>query len=441
MAVGNHELQIDLNEIGKRNSASKPLHPNMLSLLILPLLIHHIQACFHHSVKRDEETMAADIAAANLRKREHTRLGNRKIAITNVHVFDGFEYHNETSTVVIDGSIIGTNSTGAIEIDGNGGTLLPGLFDNHNHPTNLADLNNLSAYGVTTTMCMSCWTNSDLCASLRNQIGLTDLYSSGYSAVVPNSSHALFINATTVDNNAVIRNTSMCPGWVRDRITTGSDFIKLVAEAYEPTMNQAEHNAIVKASHELGYSTATHASTLTAYEMAIDSGSDWIQHTPADGLLNDSYVAKMVANGQHSTPTMNIYQNVEGAQVSLHLTDEQLSQLNQTIPANVKKLYDAGVPILAGTDSSLNYGGPALIPFGATLHKELELLVQAGVSNLDVLKAATSRPAQVYNMLDRGVIAPGLRADLLLVRGNPLVNISKTREIEKVWITGIEYDT
>lgn len=237
-----------------------------------------------------------------------------------------------------------------------------------------------------------------------------------------------------------IYNTSMCPDWVKGRIDTGSDYIKLVAEAYPPTMSQDEHNSIVKTAHRYGYWTMTHASTLDAYETAIESGTDFIQHTPADELLSNETIAKIVASGAHVTPTINIYQYASAAKTSLGLTDEQFLRINQTVGGNVKRMYDAGVPILAGTDGSINSNGPAVIYFGSSLHQELEVLNKVGLSNLDVLKAATSRGAAAYNMLDRGVIAPGMRADLVLVNGNPLLNISKTRGIEKVWIAGLEYN-
>lgn len=113
---------------------------------------------------------------ANVRKRDWVRPNPQKFAITNVYVFNGYELSNETSTVVVDGSFIGTDAKGATIIDGQGATLLPGLFDNHNHPTAIEDLQNLTAYGVTTNMCASCWAVSDLCESFRNQPGLPGEY-------------------------------------------------------------------------------------------------------------------------------------------------------------------------------------------------------------------------------------------------------------------------
>ena len=416
------------------------MHLETLTPLLL-LFTSAVQACPMHGPPDHIRAEQGRIDAL-LRKRNYVRPSPQRFAITNVHVFDGDHYDNKTSTVVIDGSFIGTDDTNATVIDGNGEFLMPGLFDNHNHVTAVEDLQNLSAYGVTTTMCASCWDSTDLCESFRNQPGLPDFYSSGYSAVVTNSSHSKLAETLPSINapQYFINNASMCPGWVQDRINTGSDFIKLVAEAYPPTMSQQEHNTIVKATREAGYFSWTHASTLDAYNTSIISTTDFIQHTPADANLTDAMIAEIVANKQYVTPTVNIYQAGPAVKEALQLTDAEFAQLNYTIRSNVQRMYDAGIPILAGTDASVNANGPAVIYFGSSLHLELKLLNSYGMSNLDVLKAATSRAARAYNMLDRGVIAPGLRADLLLLRENPLQDISAIDSVDKVWTAGVLYE-
>ncbi|KAH7169706.1 putative hydrolase [Fusarium flagelliforme] len=106
--------------------------------------------------------------------------------------------------------------------------------------------------------------------------------------------------------------------------------------------------------------------------------------------------------------------------------------------ANVKKLYDAGVRICAGTESNQISHVP--ISIRESLHKEMELLVGAGLSNLDALRAATIIPAMVFGIGHRGEISLGRRADMVLVEGDPLRDITATRRIRKVWIGGVEID-
>ena len=98
---------------------------------------------------------------------------------------------------------------------------------------------------------------------------------------------------------------------------------------------------------------------------------------------------------------------------------------------SVRGLRAAGVTILAGTD--VPNPGTAQ---GASLHGEMELLVEAGLTPAEALRAATSAPAEVFGLKDRGRIAPGLRADLVLVEGDPSLDIRATRAIVGIWKAG-----
>lgn len=98
----------------------------------------------------------------------------------------------------------------------------------------------------------------------------------------------------------------------------------------------------------------------------------------------------------------------------------------------VKTFHAAGVRILAGTDAPM----PQVYP-GFALHKELELLVEAGLSPADALRSATIWPAEFLGMSDSiGSVAAGTRADLLLLDGNPLSDITQTQRIRAVVLDG-----
>ena len=107
--------------------------------------------------------------------------------------------------------------------------------------------------------------------------------------------------------------------------------------------------------------------------------------------------------------------------------------------ASVAAAYRAGVPILAGTDTNTDAEAPGTFTFGHSLYHELELLVDAGLSTIDALRAATVLPAEHFGLTDRGVVAPGRRADLMLVDGDPLHDIRAVRSISRVWCSGIEH--
>ena len=96
-------------------------------------------------------------------------------------------------------------------------------------------------------------------------------------------------------------------------------------------------------------------------------------------------------------------------------------------------LHKSGITIVAGTDQS--------VP-GHSLHREIELYVQAGFSPMEALQAATIVPARVMGMeKDLGTIEPGKRADMIIVNGNPLENIHDIRNVEYVMTNGSMYNT
>jgi hypothetical protein len=89
------------------------------------------------------------------------------------------------------------------------------------------------------------------------------------------------------------------------------------------------------------------------------------------------------------------------------------------------------VPVLAGTDA-----GNAGTLYGISMHRELVALVDAGLSPAEALAAATSVPAAAFRLGQRGCVAKGCKADLLLVDGNPAADIRATRRIVEVWKDG-----
>ncbi|HEU5153353.1 MAG TPA: DUF1028 domain-containing protein, partial [Gemmatimonadales bacterium] len=96
----------------------------------------------------------------------------------------------------------------------------------------------------------------------------------------------------------------------------------------------------------------------------------------------------------------------------------------------VKALYDTGIPILAGTDCLA----------GFCLHRELELYSEAGIPNAEVLRIATEVPARIMKREGLGAVAPGKLADLILVDGDPVADITNIRRVSLVMKNGVLYD-
>ncbi len=144
---------------------------------------------------------------------------------------------------------------------------------------------------------------------------------------------------------------------------------------------------------------------------------------PADANLK--FVPRTIAEKwKHVLQTQNEYTSPTG----FALRDELLAQSMHV----VGKMEAAGVPILAGTDST----APYIIP-GFALHQELALLVQAGLTPMQALQAATRNPADFLGKLEtQGTIEPGKTADLLLLDANPLEDIHNTQKIRALILRG-----
>lgn len=135
-----------------------------------------------------------------------------------------------------------------------------------------------------------------------------------------------------------------------------------------------------------------------------------------------SEMIKAVANNRIPVdPTLDIYEAMIKGEPEYQYLWPKVLQLT-------KMMYNNGVPILSGTDIP-NFD---LVP-GASLHHELELLVEAGIPPLKVIKIATRNGAQALDIeRDVGTIEPGKQADMIVLSENPLDDISNTKKIETV---------
>lgn len=180
-------------------------------------------------------------------------------------------------------------------------------------------------------------------------------------------------------------------------------------------------------------------------DLLRDGGADFIK--VYDRLSREAYFAVMDQARLLGLPVVGHLPSrvlpVEAAEAGQstieHLTGMQYEEIRAlmrpTIPLrleNVRLLKETGVSILAGTD----LGNAFLVP-GVSLHQELELMVQAGLTTLETLQAATINPARVLGTTESiGTIAPGKLADLVLLDANPLEDIRNTNRIRAVVVNG-----
>jgi len=342
-------------------------------------------------------------------------------------------------TIFIDGERIVDSCTGVTNtIDASGQFLIPGLVDSHLHLRSLSNLEDLTSYGVTTALEMNCQ-NYTACALFKGHPGLSDFMSAGIPVITPGSPHA---NGFQVPADHLFYPSSDPDEWVRNVFGNNSDYLKIVSEPRGPSpLNQT---AVVRATHSIGKQAMTHAADVNSFLEAIASGTDGLQHIANDGLLPQSAFEDMKRQGQFVTPTLSLFKLADANPILWTLLRgfqwPNISYAN--VQANVATLHRYGIPILAGTDAvgALPINATTIIqfPHGLTLHRELGYLVEAGLSPAEAINAATSVAAKYHRLTDRGVIAHGLRADLLLLKSNPLLNISNTLDIARVWVAGRE---
>jgi len=386
----------------------------------------------------------------------------------------------KNATVLIKGNkISGINEaipTEATIIDGNGKWLIPGLIDMHVH--NLADIDFSSRYptkastifidtqdfmlqyianGVTTTFELSA---RPAYFGQRNEIAKGKV-------IGPRIALAALIDGTDGSGNNAL-NPSDGRQTVRIAKAQGYEFIKVYSG-----LNIETYKAIIDEAGRQGMKVVGHIPN--AFKGNIDEAFiphfDMVAHAEEYAKQTDNFTeqdarrfAKLAKkNETWLTPTLITMQRIAEQGRSLDsirklpyfkyvhplmqskwLTSnsynkgssperseyfEKLIRFNKGL---VKAFKEAGVPILAGTDS-----GTSGVVWGFSLHDEMELLAEAGLTNEEVLAAATSLPAMWLGIEDKiGTVEVGKYADLILLDANPLENIKNTRKISGVFVNG-----
>jgi imidazolonepropionase-like amidohydrolase len=221
-------------------------------------------------------------------------------------------------------------------------------------------------------------------------------------------------------------------------------------------LNQATLNAGVAEAHRHGMLTVAHALTLDATRMAIEAGIDGLAHLFLDQPHTPKIIDLIAESGAFVIPCVVLDASAMGItgarfaedpRVSKRLSPAWLATLQSSfnlfpqgnlddVLATVKALLGAGVDILAGTDVSVPIPFLGGLAHGASVHHELQMLVQAGLTPIQALRSATALPARRFGLNDRGRIAAGLRADLLLVDGDPTTTITDTLSTRAIWRRG-----
>jgi imidazolonepropionase-like amidohydrolase len=382
--------------------------------------------------------------------------GNHAILFRDARLFDGETVVPRTDVLVVDQFVaevgplacIEDHGTAVEEIAAQGDTLLPGLIDAHAHYDDEDELERTIAFGVTTAISMGSYVPFLQRTAGNVDTKLADIYGAGMIVTAPGGhgteyGHPIPTLASAED----------APAFTDARIAEGSAFIKLILDNHMNNLDAGEARAVVQAAHARGKMVVAHIGDREDADEAVGAGVDGLAHIFWDQPAPPELVDAIAARRMFVIPTLEIMERDCGVptgralfrdeQILLKLTEPEKDALNEPGWAGVNpsscwprvletmRELRGRVPILAGTDAP-NAG----TWYGVSLHRELELLVETGFTPVEALSAATSVPAKVFGLRDRGRIAPGMRADLLLVEGDPTRGILATHAILRVYKLG-----
>jgi imidazolonepropionase-like amidohydrolase len=412
-------------------------------------------------------------------------------ALTHVRVIDGTGGTPlEDATVVIEGNHIlaiwpGATAVpaGAKVLDLHGDTVIPGLINAHGHLALIADgqnsataytaenvlaeLRQYESYGVTSMLSLGL--NRDLLYQIREQQrqGTLDgatVFTADRGMGVPDAAPGLPAAPDQLYRPATAQEARAA---VDAMATRHADIVKVWVDSVggtKPEMSPEIYRAVIEEAHKRHLRVAAHVYYLADAKSLVNDGVDVLAHSVRDKPIDQELIAAMKRRGVWYIPTFTvdesfyIYAQHPGFMqldffkaalppvVLTMLTSDAYSQKVNQDPkteqhkadfamdrVNLKAVYDAGVRVGFGTDS----GAYATRIPGFSEHRELEDMVQAGLTPMQAIVCATQNNAALLGIEGtRGTLRSGKRADLIVLAANPLDDITNTRSIVTIFHDG-----
>lgn len=399
--------------------------------------------------------------------------GDGVVALTGARLIDGTgRAPIDQGTVVIrNGRIeaVGTTASvkvpsGAVRVDAAGKTIVPGLINAHGHLN--ADqssrpirdklsgqLRVYADYGVTTVVVLGTGPND-----LQDAVALRDEQEHG------NLERArVYVAGPSLRD---LKTAEEARTSVNRYADAKVDLIKIHITGSSTDTPPPVYAALIDQAHKRGLRVAAHLYYLKDARGLVNAGVDVIAHSVRDQDVDAALVADIKKRNigyiptftrdlavfvYETTPTfftdpffvrhvdayrreMTVLSDPALQEKTRNSKDAQvIKQALQQGTRNLKTLSDAGVLIALGTDSGTNLGQWQ----GYFEHTELEMMVKAGLTPMQVLVAATGGAARTMKLEQQlGTLQAGKRADLLVLKANPLDDIRNTRQIDSIWISG-----
>jgi imidazolonepropionase-like amidohydrolase len=398
---------------------------------------------------------------------------------------------DDATVVIRDGRIIAIGRSAATPVpsdaqvvDYTGKTIIPGLISAHSHvgifvglkaaPENysrdliLRQLKQLEAYGVTTVMALGL--NGPLFYELRPELHAgrlpgADLFGAdqGVGAVGGQPAAAV----VPVGENQISRPDTVerARDSVRQMAARKTDMVKIWLDSgggLMPKIPPEVYSAVIDEAHRNGLRVAAHIYDLDDAKAIVRAGVDVVAHGVRDKPVDPEFIELMKGRSVWYISTIVLdysgyifaerpsWMQEPFLQRALHpavraqFDDPAYRERTLALPAtaknkaavmtnkqNLKALHDAGVQIGFGSDSGVGLRIP-----GVAEHLELALMVEAGLTPMQAINSATTNAAALLKLDDRGVLAAGKLADLVVLDGDPTADISNSRKIHAVWHHG-----
>jgi imidazolonepropionase-like amidohydrolase len=367
----------------------------------------------------------------------------------------------------------------ATRVDLSGTTVIPALVNAHVHlgydrgltfaaanftyENVAAQLQRYAAAGVGTVLSLGTDVG-DLAARVRREqesgsLGGAEWRSAGRGIAPPNAGPA---NSEMRPAAHGVTTVAEARAAVREEAARGVDIVKIWVDDRNgsvPKLSPELSRAVIDEAHQRGLGVVAHVFYLADARALVTMGVNGFAHLPRDAEVDAAFAAEMRRRDVFVLPNLAVSENGTHATPPPWLDDPMLARLVGSpelerlrgsyaarSPAAVERsretyarmerslrtLKAAGVRLGFASDA-----GAVRDHFhGVTDHRELGLMVGAGLSPAEALVAATSTSAAILGLDDRGVLAPGRRADFVVLERNPLENIANTRTIRAVYLRG-----
>ena len=340
------------------------------------------------------------------------------------------------------------------DINGQGLTLIPGLIDCHEHFTgdggmdsmdrllnDTAEEFTLKAVGNCRRALMSGVTSArDVGARYAININIARQAAAGAipgPRIIASGEWFQFPGTWPAGLTRTTETPEELQEGIQDMIQKGAGLIKVGATGFRPngdqfaSMSREALDVAVRASHEAGLKIAAHCHGFEGTRLAVEAGIDSIEHGT---YVDQPTVGLMAERGTYMVPTMSTWDARERLAAQMGWSRDQMAEIydrKENSIASFKRALQAGVRIATGTDAG---GSPARHGFVA---REVELMVENGMTPQEALEASTRVAADLLGILDQaGTIEVGKQADMVLVDGDPLSDPGALRNVWAVFQGG-----